>query len=324
MKSTKRLTALLAIVLIALSCHKNNSDTPPKNSNLRVLGYMYSDYNWNNDLAGIDLTALTDLNLAFINPDAEGHFPVSSELFNVVQKAHNANVRVFLSLGGAAAPAYIPGLIAADKRAAVIEELAGLTTIYGFDGIDVDLEGDLIDDNYGGFIADLSVALKAGSKLMTAALATWNADQISDETLGHFDFINIMSYDLTGPWDPSNPGQHSPFSMARDDFNYFNTTRHISSEKLFIGVPFYGHGFGTNAPDDIAYKDILAQYPGAENKDEVDVAGGGKIYYNGRQTIHDKVIFAIENKVGGVMIWELHQDVNDARSLLKVINETKN
>lgn len=324
MKILNRIPCFIAIALIAISCHKKNTSTPPKNSNLRVLGYLYSDNNWNNDLADIDLSAITDLNLAFINPDTVGHFPVSNEFFNVVQKAHNAKVRVFLSLGGAAAPAYIPGLIAADKRAAMIEEIVALTSSYNFDGIDVDLEGDLINENYGGFIAALSVALKAQSKLMTAALATWNADQISEETLGHFDFINIMSYDLTGPWDPSTPGPHSPFSMARDDFNYFNSTRHIASEKLFIGLPFYGHGFGGNAPDEIAFKDILDQYPGSENKDEVAVTGGGKIYYNGKQTIHDKVVFAIDNKAGGVMIWELHQDVSDARSLLKEINDTKN
>jgi len=26
-----------------------------------------------------------------------------------------------------------------------------------------------------------------------------------------YDFINIMSYDKTGPWDTTHPGQHSHF-----------------------------------------------------------------------------------------------------------------
>jgi chitinase len=314
----------LALLFIISSCKKESGTTNANNNNnLHVLGYLYSDYNWNNELANIDLGSITDLNLAFVNPDADGHFPVSNDLFNVVQSAHNKNVKIYMSIGGGDAPAYYSSLLSGTNRAALVESVTTLVTTYNFDGVDVDLEGDLIDVNYAAFINELSASLKANSKLLSAALATWNSDQIADTTLQRFDFINIMSYDATGPWDPSNPGQHSPLTMAKDDFNYFHTTRNIPAEKLFIGLPFYGYGFGTNAPESLTYNQILQQYPGSENQDEVDVPGGGKIYYNGRVTIHDKVAFALENHAGGVMIWELHQDTHDSRSLLKVINDMK-
>jgi hypothetical protein len=86
-------------------------------------------------------------------------------------------------------------------------------------------------------------------------------------------------------------------------------------------VPFYGYGFGTNAPESIAYKDIIAQYPGAENTDQVTVPGGGIIYYNGAPTIKAKTVLALE-KAGGVMIWQLSQDAKSERPLLDVIDDT--
>jgi GH18 family chitinase len=52
-------------------------------------------------------------------------------------------------------------------------------------------------------------------------------------------------------------------------------------------------------------------------KDEFD-----SVYYNGIATIKQKTEFAKREGLGGVMIWEISQDVNDERSLLKSINDT--
>ena len=112
--------------------------------------------------------------------------------------------------------------------------------------------------------------------------------------------------------------------MAQDDFTYFNTTRGVAAEKLFIGLPFYGYGFGNGAPESLSYKDIVATYPGSENADSLTVSGGGKVYYNGIPTIRQKVSFAIDKKAGGVMIWQLLGDSKDSKSLLKAIDDIKN
>jgi chitinase len=314
---------ILSVLLIA--CNTKAVVTQPGAINkLRILGYLPGDNNWVADMNTIDLAKITDLNLAFINPDASGNFPANDACRQVIEKAHSQNVRVFLSIGGGDPPAHLAGLLETGKRAALITALVAVAETYNFDGIDVDLENSLINNNYAPFVSELSAALKPKKKLMTAALASWNANTIGDATLKLYDFINIMSYDKTGPWDLSNPGPHSPFAMAQDDFNYFNTTRAIPAEKLFIGLPFYGYGFGNGAPQSLTYKDIITTYPGSENADSLTVAGGGKIYYNGIATIKQKVSFAISNKAGGVMIWQLLGDSKDSRSLLKVINDTKN
>ena len=307
------------------ACNNKAFVSQPANDNkLRVLGYLPVHSNWVADMNNIDLTKITDLNLAFINPDASGNFIANDAYRQVIQKAHSQNVRVFLSIGGGSPPAHLEGLLEKDKRANLISGLITVAGNYDFDGVDVDLENSLINNNYASFVSGLSAALKQKNKLMTAALASWNSNLINDSTLRMYDFINIMSYDKTGPWNLNKPGPHSPFIMVQDDFTYFNKTRGIAAEKLFIGLPFYGYGFGNGAPKSLAYKDIITTYPGSENADSLTVSGGGKIYYNGIATIQQKVSFAISNKAGGVMIWQLLGDSKDSRSLLKAINDIKN
>lgn len=317
MKRLKSIACFLLLSAMMISCTKKKAvSQEPK---FRVLGYLHSGNNWHTDIETIDLGKITDLNLAFFNPDAAGNFSVNDNVRKAIDKAHSQQVRVFFSIGGGGAPAHIGALLKDDKRAMLISKLVALAENYKFDGVDVDLENDLIDAQYATFIHELSAALKPKKKLMTAALASWNSNKISDVTLQQFDFINIMSYDKTGPWNLSRPGPHSPVYMAIADFNYYHTTRKIPAERLLIGLPFYGYGFGTNAPESIHYKDIVAQYPGAENSDSVTVSGGGKIYYNGVNSIREKVSFARQNKAAGVMIWELKQDAKGAGALLGVI-----
>lgn len=187
------------------------------------------------------------------------------------------------------------------------------------DGIDVDLEGGLIDTNYENFVIDLSSALKQKNKMITAAIATVYKDQFTDKALAHFDFINIMSYDKTGPWNPSRTGPHAPYEMAVEDLEYWTKTRGIAKEKLSLGVPFYGYGFGGTAPESISWKNLLIQYPNAAQADEKSV-NDGMIYYNGIPTIRKKTSLALE-KAGGIMIWQLLQDTTGSQSLLNNIDE---
>jgi chitinase len=297
---------------------------PATNNKLRVLGYLPGHNNWTGHINNIDWAKITDLNLAFINPDASGNFPANDAYRQVIEKAHSHNVRVFLSIGGGSPPDHLGGLLENDKRPGLIAGLAAAAETYNFDGVDVDLENALINNNYASFVSELSAALRPKKKLMTAALGSWNAGLISNATLQLYDFINIMSYDKTGPWNLNKPGPHSPFSMAKDDFNYFHITRGIAAEKLFIGLPFYGYGFGDGAPESLSYKDIVTTYPGSEDADSMTVSGGGKIYYNGMGTIKQKVSLAISNNAGGVMIWQLLGDSKDSKSLLKAIDDIKN
>lgn len=314
-----------ALILVIFSClvscksSKDGMEFTPGEKN-RVIGYILShDHKWKEAMDTIGWDKISDLNLAFLNPDENGNFPDGAYYQNLTSIARSRGVRIFFSVGGGEPPVYMADLIKPDRRDQFAKAIADFAYNNNFDGADIDLENSLINDDYAPFIAAVRKELSARQKLMTAALASWNANLIHDTTLAKFDAIHIMSYDKTGPWRPDVPGQHSPYTMAVDDFNYFHQARGQAASKLSIGLPFYGYGFGPGAPSGLTFGAIASQYPQSVNDDTVNVAGGGTIYYNGKETIRKKARLAKQVKANGVMIWQIAGDAKSPNSLLDVI-----
>jgi GH18 family chitinase len=204
-----------------------------------------------------------------------------------------------------------------------INNLVSLVIKYNLDGIDVDLEGGDIDTNYEMFAVDLAKALRFKNKIITAAIAIYYKDVLTYKALAQYDFVTIMSYDRTGPWRPEKPGPHATYANALEDLEYFAVERLLPKEKIVLGVPFYGYGFGpelTSASISMNYGDIVTQFPGAELLDEFTMPDGKILYYNGIPTIKQKTILAKE-KAAGIMIWQLKGDASGEHSLLKAINK---
>ncbi|MEP6930873.1 MAG: glycosyl hydrolase family 18 protein, partial [Flavobacterium sp.] len=270
----------------------------------------------------VQYSKLTHINIAFENPDANGYLTFNSGSTTIINAAHSQNVKVFVSLGGGSVSEggairdnYF-NLITSGNRTAFIQKIYDYVVAHNFDGVDVDLEGPAINGDYGGFVIALAAKLHANGKLISAALSEgYGGANVPSSTFAAYDWINIMAYDATGPWAPGTPGQHSPYSMAVNQFNYW-TGRGLPASKAIIGLPFYGYGFGASANQGISYANIVSQYPGAENLDQV----GNTIYYNGIPTIKAKTTFAVQN-AGGVMIWELSQDAVGSKSLLTAVNQ---
>ena len=289
-------------------------------SQFRVIGYVPLGRTIP-DFSKIAFQRITHLNIAFINPDSTGNLIVRAGFDSLVQKAHEYKVKVLASIGGGSFNPYYARLLSDTNRNMLIGKLVQLVVDHNLDGLDVDLENDNIDSNYKHFITGLAVKLKPMNKLLTAALATWNAQLISDTALEQFDFINIMSYDQTGPWRPNQPGPHSTYAKAEEDLLYWRNTRGLPKEKVNLGVPFYGYCFGTKYGESMSYANIIATFPGSDQKDEVAPDNGGMIYYNGLPTIKKKTALALKN-AGGVMIWQLLHDAQGDKSLLAAIEAT--
>jgi len=288
----------------------------------KVIAYIPNWIDLNSFSTTIQYSKLTHINIAFENPDANGYLTFNSGSNAIINAAHAQNVKVFVSLAGgsasenAAIRANYFNLISPANRTAFIQKIYDYVIAHNLDGVDVDLEGPAINGDYGGFVIALANKLHAGGKQISAALSEgYGGANVPSSTFAAYDWINIMAYDATGPWNPGNPGPHSPYSMAVNQFNYW-TGRGLPASKAIIGVPFYGYGFGAAANQGISYANIIAQYPGSENQDQV----GNTIYYNGIPTIKAKTTFAIQN-AGGVMIWELSQDAVGSKSLLTAINQ---
>ena len=227
------------------------------------------------------------------------------------------------SIAGGGKHPYYAKLLKDNKRAMLINNLLSIVLQFDLDGIDVDIEGSDIDENYDNFAIELAASLHQHKKLITAAIAVFYKGDFTDKALAQYDFVNVMSYDHTGAWAPGKPGPHSTYAQAVEDLAYFKIIRGIPKEKLTLGVPFYGYGFGptlTTPGITMNYGEIVSQFPGAESADQLDMSGGKVLYYNGIPTIKMKTTLA-KQEASGIMIWQLSGDAPGSKSLLQAIDE---
>jgi GH18 family chitinase len=321
--------ALLGILFFIGSLFSSYSCSKDKDADIddskiktaRVVGYLSSD-NFNK-MTSIQFCKLTHLNLSFANPDNAGNLYFEGDMDALIKyvKTINPNIKICISVAG--------GVISAEQaanwsllidkpenRPGFIQNIVNFVEIHKLDGVDVDLEWDAVTTGYSDFVIELKTALKGKNKLITAALPNnTRFTNISAQALNSFDFINIMAYDSTGPWSPDKPGQHSSFNDAKLGIDFWNKLQNVPKEKLTLGVPFYGYNFTYPTVISSTYGQIVASGNQFADQDEL-----GKIYYNGRPTIEQKVQLASES-TGGIMIWEIAQDSFNEYSLLDVIHK---
>ncbi|CAM4010029.1 Chitinase, GH18 family [Pedobacter westerhofensis] len=290
------------------------------NSQFRVVGYLRTGNDMVKNTRQINLGQITHLNIAFINPETDGTFTAQPQLDTVVQLAHQHGVKVMLACGGGSRHVSLDTLLDAAHRVMVVQNFIAFVEKYQLDGVDVDIENDDINTNYEPFVILLAEQLHQKAKLISTALSYTTRDKITETSLKAYDFVNLMAYDLKAPWKPDDPGQHSPYSMAVQQIKYWKGERGLPKQKINIGVPFYGYGFGPSGVPDMTFKEIVDKYPGSESKDETLMADGGTMYYNGIKTIRAKTKLALK-ETGGIMIWQLGGDAQGRHSLLNQINE---
>ena len=320
----KRLLFLCIVILV--SCSKDDSfeeEIMTVDKSARVVGYLPS-YRFDSN-EKIDYCKLTHLNLAFANPGSNGKL-IINDFSGVVVRARNENnnIKIYISIGGGyltdeQASIWSNSIDIKDNRPIIINEIVSFVVDNSLDGVDVDLEWQYVTSGYSDFVIELKSALSAKGKSMTAALpGTTKFDNITEEALQTFDFINIMAYDFTGPWNPTDSGQHSSYNNAVESINFWKNTG-VSQSKLTLGVPFYGYDFSN--PSNVTSFTFGQMISTNNSYSEIDNVG--MKYYNGRPTIKSKVKLASE-QVSGIMIWELGQDSFSDYSLLKTIHKEYN
>lgn len=303
----------------------------------KVVGYIPA---YKPDMPGavgrIDLRQLTHLNIAFLNPGSDGSLmqggqPVcmgaaqASDLRQVVKKAHQAGVKVLVSLAGGVIPAcsgHWQTLLQPGTRPQLVKNLLRFAKQFQLDGIDVDLEGELLTaidkaGNYTPFVQALRQGLKG--KLLTAATATYEGGMVPVSSLPHFDFVTLMAYDALGPSWGTVGDEHAPYAMAQSHMATWKASG-LPREKIVLGLPFYGYGFNGYAQD-FDFSAIVAQFGAAAAQADVvgtRCASCAYVSYNGIPTIRAKTRLALQHGAG-VMVWELTQDAGGANSLLGAI-----
>lgn len=326
---------IIASILIGFILVLSSAATAMEQRRPVVVGYLAAFKGLEMSIARTDLSAFTHYNLSFANPDAQGRFVHDGRmtcmgdetganlsldaLRQSVEKLQAGGAKVLISTAGGVIPGCSgdwKALLAPGRRAATVAALVDLADTLNLDGVDIDIEGQLLTDidragDYTPFIAALSKAMKARGKLLTCATASYEGGMIPVSSIPWFDLINVMSYDAIGPsWGP--PGaEHSSYAMAERDLDLW-LARGVAPDRLILGVPFYGYGFGGEKAN-WSYRDLAAAHgKDATNADVIgDLCGGCRyITHNSPATIEKKSRLAAV-KAGGVMVWELSQDTPD-------------
>jgi GH18 family chitinase/lysophospholipase L1-like esterase len=302
--------------------------------------------------------------------------------FNQLQllKKKHPHLKTLISVGGwTLSGPFSDAALTAESRAKFANSCVAFMLKYGFDGVDIDweypvgggLEGNKTrpadKQNYTLLLAELRAQLTVQGKkdrkhyLLTIAAPAGPKTYIHvelDKIHGHLDWINLMTYDFHGSWSeltnfnaPLYPSSKDPSKdeTIRKHFNVDSAVKAyraagVPADKIVLGVPFYGRGWGgvksvndglyqPHAPNSppgtweagvFDYKDLAAKYIGKKGKrfwhDEAkvpwffDEKTGLMISYDDPESIRLKAEYVVQEKLGGAMFWEWSAD--DAKATL--------
>ena len=314
----KVLGIVLALAVVIALCIAVFAPKKNKKPACYVVGYL--PYYSSAAAERIDFSALTHLNIAFANPTKDGtlYLEMSDKsIRSVVKKCHDNGVKAVLSLGGGSIDSTNYNALMRGKPEGITafnRQIIDYCEKYDFDGVDIDFEF-IASSPAWEYFEDWILALKKqcdkNDLLLTAAVATWYSDNITEKAMDCFTYVTVMAYDNDG--DSRN---HSLYEYAVEQLAYYEN-RGIAKERLVLGVPFYGYRYTDSGAMDwssaASYRYLLSLSKQAKNTDYYDGYA-----YNGAETIRKKA--ALSKDYGGIMIWELSQDADGSDSLLKVIN----
>ncbi|KRZ92106.1 putative chitinase 3, partial [Trichinella sp. T8] len=187
-------------------------------------------------------------------------------------KLYNPNLKIILSVGGATMGTQKFKLISGsdENRKTFSESAIKFCRLYDFDGLDIDWEYPDTSTDKKNLVLLSRVLLQKFTEesiqsgkprlLLTSAVTANHvkADIGYDvpELAKLWDFMNLMSYDLRGAWDPIT-GMNSPlFSRSTDqthaDAAYHYYKRGMPKEKIVIGLATYGRGWKLKNRSDIS------------------------------------------------------------------------
>lgn len=207
--------------------------------------------------AQIPFQKLTHINHAGVSFNADGSLSVPDGFLEpeLIEKAHDAGVKVVLLLGGD-----FTGLETnAAGLSALVKNLESFLAEHHYDGVDIDWEypnPGLDETTFFNLMSALREAFPSPRYFLSADVAPWGGDGYDfPQVTPLVDYFNIMTYDCAGPWtddgqlnsaifpDPTNPEpwECEPGGSVKEAIDIYVQQLNVPPAKLNIGTPFYGY-----------------------------------------------------------------------------------
>ncbi len=346
------LFAFIALTITGITVQPlaaQQSSSSPK----RLLGYYtsWSKYNTPPYTASqIPYSKLTHIAHAFLllRAAADGSLQVPQGLLEpkLISKAHQAGVKVLISIGGGdgiQGPRFNRMAASETSRQNFVANVSAFLTKFGYDGVDIDWEVPNAVDraNCTTLLQELRNGLPSPWLISMAVTANpiWYGSGLDIPALAPIvDFFNVMTYDFYGPWsgvtglvspllqDPADPEQ---VGSVKSSMDLYQGNFGVPVSQLNIGTPFYGYewdGVDTNWTSCSSCVSTSQDY-GTYIKQRINQQGwrnwydsaaaapyltnsttSGFITYEGVSSTTNKVKYVKSRGFGGVFMWELSAD----------------
>lgn len=332
-KYIKIIALIISITIVAtcfFGCSRAVESTPVKAEDFRITAYVVSNsIDENFDFSHFD--KLTDI-ILFGNAgfDEQGNVNLTDKFesdLNTVRE-HITNQNLYLNILGPSSQSKSEDWEEqthdlADRHTNAFESgnlensIKAVLDKYDFDGVVFDYEFPLRNKDwraYDKFIVSLDSVLGDDYKI-GMSMVGWNLKQ-SEEAKNATDFFEIMSYDL---WD--DEGYHATLDIAKDDIEAF-VKKGYDKAAIDLGVPFYARPTTQEAYwyDYKSYYDKLSD-DGLYNDSETNLV----FSFNTCDVIEEKTQYAIDDGVGGMMVWHYSCDLpaDNDKSLFKAMYTVK-
>ena len=313
----------------------------------RVVGYYPSWVQGDFNVDQIDFSTFTHVNHSFAWPNNQGDIQADNGTFNTSFANHiqSQGSKFLLALGGwGAAESFAASTSTPELRSYFISNIIEKINTYGYDGIDIDWEypqNNQQRNNLNLFIAELDSSMNdLNSELlltMAVPISNWAGQWYDFETLNQYiDFFNAMTYDIHGGWS-DHVGHNSPLYQSppgdpdgscSTGISYLSNTRGIPDSQLNLGLPFWGKKYNSSGINESFSGDVIDK----RYYEIPDLIGNGWTYewdsnafcpylvkddqskiltFDDQESIRYKCEFAIDQELGGVMIWALGYDVTE-------------
>ncbi len=244
--------------------------------------------------------------------DFSGFYPQHLEYLQKLRAIYGFGLVVCLAGGSSR---FLPVMKSKTLRQKLAHNLIAVAETWELDGIDFDWEYPRNKNDMAAYIALIKevrantfAANKNGAKNYRVSVAISRKQAaLNTKLFQAVDAVNFMGYDFAP--------RHSTMEDITEMVAYLSARYAIPSQKIFLGLPFYGREIRSSGRRRAKTYNYLAQsFDLAPEDNEIN-----NYYFNGQDMIVRKFEFAQEQDLGGIMIWEIGQDSNDHRSLLKVL-----